>query len=179
MPRKTRRPYLKRLSESLPVPIRCPSKTVTDLEYTTNHALCHQRSFDAKRHVYDPCPLVGGVPIPDYLFLHYMNCPNPSSKDAWLRRLPKKLNLSITYLARALSYGWGIHINEGANYSAIAWTNMSMLLLSGVGAVLWTFFRQDFSRLIWLCMLDCCSFEYRHVLLPLFDMGMNNLLPTA
>lgn len=69
-------------------------------------------SVEAKRYVYDPCPLVGGVLIPDHLFLHYMNCPNPPSSDGWLRRLPKKLHSSIKYVAPALSYGWDVHINN-------------------------------------------------------------------
>jgi hypothetical protein len=73
-----------------------------------------------------------------------MNCPNPLSKDAWLERLPKKLGTSITHNAPAVTYGWGVHIDEGPNYGVIAWVNFFVLLLSGAAAALWSFYRKDF-----------------------------------
>lgn len=77
----------------------------------------------------------------------------------------------MTYMAPALSYGWGVHIDEGPNYAAIAWTNLGALLLSGVAAVLWSFLKHDFQGAFgfacWIVAVlntvTCCYFfRWKH-----------------
>jgi hypothetical protein len=48
----------------------------------------------------------------------------------------KKAHPSILRFTGAVNYGWGIHINEGPNYSAIGVVNFSMMVVSGLVAFL-------------------------------------------
>jgi hypothetical protein len=107
-------------------------------------ALPPKDEVEAERYHYDPCPWKGGKPVPNHIFMHMLDCPDPSSADAWMSRLPKKLKTSITYGTSAMSYGWGVHIDEGPNWAAIAWLNLLVLGLSGVAAGLWKYFENDF-----------------------------------
>jgi hypothetical protein len=73
-----------------------------------------------------------------------LDCPEPSSADAWMSRLPKKLNTSIRHGTGAMTYGWGVHIDEGLNWAAVAQLNLLVVVLSGVAAGLWKYFENDF-----------------------------------
>ena len=82
--------------------------------------------------------------MPQDTFLHYLSCTASNPKLAWLPRLPKKLDSSILRFTGAVNYGWGIHIHEGPNYFAIGIVNIFMMIVSGLVAFLWKYFKDDF-----------------------------------
>lgn len=99
---------------------------------------------DAKKWTYDPCPLDGDPPISEDMFLHYLKCPEESKALFWMLRLPRKLNSSLLESPTSATFGWGVHIDEGPNFAAIFKANFITLVLSGIAAGLWTFFKKDF-----------------------------------
>ena len=108
-------------------------------------ALPPKSEVDAKRYVYNPCPLVDELPIPSDLFLHYLlHCATPSRKLAWMPRIPRKLATSIFTEHGPVSFGWGVHIDEGPDFLKIALLNLGVLVVSGVAALLWKFLEHDF-----------------------------------
>jgi len=82
--------------------------------------------------------------MPEDICLHYLSCTEFDPSPAWLPRLPKKLDPSILRFTGAINEGWGIHINEGPNWSALGWINLVVMILSGVAAGLWKYFMNDF-----------------------------------
>ncbi|KAE9363247.1 hypothetical protein N431DRAFT_304534, partial [Stipitochalara longipes BDJ] len=106
---------------------------------------------DSKRYIYEPCPLPDDSPIPTNPFLHALTCgsqQSDSSSDAepaWLPRLPKKSSPSIFLFDTPINEGWSIHITEGPDWAVIVWLNVSMIVVSGIAALLWSLFRKDFS----------------------------------
>jgi hypothetical protein len=107
-------------------------------------ALPPKSEVDAKKWVYDPCPLEGDPPIAEDLFLHYLQCSEGPSTLFWMPRFPRKLETSLLRSAAAATFGWGIHIDEGPNFAALFKANLVVLLLSGLAAGLWTFLEHDF-----------------------------------
>lgn len=95
-----------------------------------------------------PCPLKDPPPIPNNIFMHYLNSPGSHPGDIWLNRFPKKLNSSI-HQESALSHvgwqacEWGIQISEGPNKKAMLWLTIVAVLTSLVFASLWAFFMKD------------------------------------
>jgi hypothetical protein len=60
-------------------------------------------------------------------------------------RFPRKLQTSLVTAAGAsTAFGWGVHIDEGPDFAALFMANFIVLLLSGVVALLWTLFKDDF-----------------------------------
>ncbi|KAH7374144.1 hypothetical protein BKA64DRAFT_586821 [Cadophora sp. MPI-SDFR-AT-0126] len=107
-------------------------------------ALPPKSEVDAKKWIYDPCPLDGDPPIPENLFLHYLQCSEPSGMLFWMLRFPRKLETSLLNTMAPASFGWGIHIDEGPNFAALFKANFVVLLLSGLAAGLWCLFEHDF-----------------------------------
>ena len=108
-------------------------------------ALPPKSEVDAKKWVYEPCPLEGDPPIPEDLFLHYLSCSEPSSSLFWMLRFPRKLETSLLTAAGAsTAFGWGVHIDEGLDYGAVFKANFLVLLVSGAAAWLWDYMRDDF-----------------------------------
>jgi hypothetical protein len=100
---------------------------------------------DAKNWIYDPCPLNGDPPMPSHLFLHYLECLEPSCNLFWMLRLPRKLNSSIINAGNSsASFGWGIHIEEGPKWVLILSLNLAAVMISGLAALLWDLFVHDF-----------------------------------
>jgi hypothetical protein len=83
---------------------------------------------DQGRYHYFQCPMQPLPPMPDHIFLHYLDHarrttrseknPQAHAEDIFLSRLPKKLGSSIftstsgTGVDATISYGWGVHIVE-------------------------------------------------------------------
>jgi hypothetical protein len=82
---------------------------------------------DEGRYHYEECPMQVLPPMPDHIFLHYLeharrkahSDKSPSEnhlEDIFLKRLPKKLGCSIysaeTGTHSPVSYGWGVYIVE-------------------------------------------------------------------
>jgi hypothetical protein len=108
-------------------------------------ALPPKSEVDAKKWIYDPCPLEGDPPIAEDLFLHYLQCSEQSNALFWMLRFPRKLDTSLlTIPGASTTFGWGIHIDEGPDFAAVAKVNFVVLLLSGVAAGLWALFKHDF-----------------------------------
>ncbi|KAL2065847.1 hypothetical protein VTL71DRAFT_3517 [Oculimacula yallundae] len=121
-------------------------------------ALPPKSEVDAKRYLYNPCPLENELPISSDLFLHYLfSCSSPSRNLIWLPRIPRKLDTSILASPTPASFGWGIHIDEGPDYLKIFILNFAVLGLSGAGALLWSLFKHDFQGAMglaaWIIML--------------------------
>ncbi|KAJ3544228.1 hypothetical protein NM208_g3169 [Fusarium decemcellulare] len=81
---------------------------------------------DNGRYHYYECPMRPLPPMPDHIFLHYLqeakrstahqDNPKAHAEDVFLSRLPKKLGSSIfrggTRAASGVSYGWGVQVIE-------------------------------------------------------------------
>lgn len=81
---------------------------------------------DQGRYHYFKCPMQPLPPMPDHIFLHYLDRarrttssernPQAHAEDIFLNRLPKKLCSSIftagTGADATIFYGWGVHIVE-------------------------------------------------------------------
>lgn len=108
-------------------------------------ALPPKTEVDAKRYIYNPCPLENELPISSDLFLHYLlTCTSPSSRLVWLPRIPRKLSTSIFSCPEPAGFGWGIHIDEGPDYLKIFLINLGILTLSGLAALVWRLLENDF-----------------------------------
>jgi len=59
-------------------------------------------------------------------------------------RFPRKLKASLLKSVASTTFGWGIHIDEGPDFAALFKANFLVLILSGVAAGLWQFFKNDF-----------------------------------
>jgi hypothetical protein len=60
-------------------------------------------------------------------------------------RMPRKLKTSIFNEGIAsTAFGWGVHIDEGPNYSLIFWINCFGFMISGTFAAVWTVYKKDF-----------------------------------
>jgi hypothetical protein len=108
-------------------------------------ALPPEEEVYSNRWIYDPCPWDGDPPIAEHLFLHYLKCTQRSRNLFWMLRIPRKLKTSILNdgIASA-AFGWGVHIDEGPNYSLIFWINFFGLMVSGTFAAAWTVSKKDF-----------------------------------
>ncbi|KAK5700068.1 hypothetical protein LTR97_006203 [Elasticomyces elasticus] len=111
------------------------------------HILCEDESFPseddvkARTYHYKPCPTNprGSPPMPSNVFIHYLHYCNldddvPTCQNTWLNRLPKKLEESVAAQARfagnqALVEGWGVHVIEGIDGTAVLWTTIVALLV--------------------------------------------------
>ena len=114
-------------------------------------ALPPKSEVDAKRYVYNPCPLDDELPISSDLFFHYLlDCSVPSRALIWLPRIPLKLATSIFTNHGPACFGWGVHIDEGPDFLKILLLNLGVLLLSGGAALLWKFLQRDFQGAIGL-----------------------------
>ncbi|MCJ1438964.1 hypothetical protein MMC27_008354 [Xylographa pallens] len=100
---------------------------------------------DNHHYDYEPCPLEPLPPIPDNVFMHYLNDPGPHRRPTWLRRLPKKMNYSLLNASEELVTGWGLHIIEGPNWVAIWTAAFCVTFVSGVFSTLWSILRNDVS----------------------------------
>jgi hypothetical protein len=108
-------------------------------------ALPPKSEVDAKRYIYNPCPLDDELPISSDLFLHYLlDCNSPSRGFIWLPRIPRKLATSIFNEDGPAGFGWGVHIDEGPDFLRIFLLNLGILMLSGVAALIWKFLEKDF-----------------------------------
>ena len=68
------------------------------------------------------------------------DAPAVHKSSTFLNRLPKKIGCSIFAVGDEMdqiSYGWGVHIIEGPNKTAMGWTLVTGVLLSFVISVLY------------------------------------------
>ena len=97
-----------------------------------------KNSVPAKKDAYqwDPCPPNHHPPpygpVPRSVILHWLkSCKAGSNSDMlkaiWLKRLPKKLNESVTQCSDDLPTAWGIHIIEGPDKVWMLWTMICAL----------------------------------------------------
>lgn len=60
-------------------------------------------------------------------------------------RFPRKLGTSLSTTAGAsTTFGWGVHIDEGPDFSSLFVANLVVLMVSGLAAGLWRFLERDF-----------------------------------
>ncbi|KAF4448929.1 hypothetical protein FALBO_16736 [Fusarium albosuccineum] len=97
---------------------------------------------DNGRYHYYECPMQPLPPMPDHIFLHYLqeakrstarqDNPEAHAEDVFLSRLPKKLGSSIfrsgTGAASGVSYGWGVQIIENPS----AWAKSMVGIVSAL-----------------------------------------------
>jgi hypothetical protein len=107
---------------------------------------------DIKQKIWEfcpcPCPLSDPPPIPNNVFLHYLNSPRTHPRATWLNRLPKKLGSSIHQNSEPFHVGcqvrgWGIHVVEGPNGRAMFWLTLTAIISSSLGAVLYAGLTRD------------------------------------
>ncbi|KAL7953700.1 hypothetical protein V8C34DRAFT_296259 [Trichoderma compactum] len=84
-------------------------------------------------------------PMPPEVFVHYLEhgdgdlSPN---RYTWLPRLPKRRNHKVVDCGEATE-GWGIHVIEGPNRTAVFWIVMATISISIIASVLWTTLKGD------------------------------------
>ncbi|KAM6478607.1 hypothetical protein HDV62DRAFT_370831 [Trichoderma sp. SZMC 28011] len=84
-------------------------------------------------------------PMPPEVFVHYLEhgdgdlSPN---RYTWLPRLPKRRNHKVVECGEATE-GWGIHVIEGPNRTAVFWIVMVTISISILASVLWTALKGD------------------------------------
>ncbi|KAL6786567.1 hypothetical protein J3E68DRAFT_420029 [Trichoderma sp. SZMC 28012] len=84
-------------------------------------------------------------PMPPEVFVHYLEhgdgdlSPN---RYTWLPRLPKRRNHKVVDCGEATE-GWGIHVIEGPNRTAVFWIVMTTISISVLASVLWTTLKGD------------------------------------
>ncbi|KAL7790666.1 hypothetical protein V8C43DRAFT_285140 [Trichoderma afarasin] len=84
-------------------------------------------------------------PMPPEVFVHYLEhgdgdlSPN---RYTWLPRLPKRRNHKVVDCGEATE-GWGIHVIEGPNRTAVFWIVMATISISVIASVLWTTLKGD------------------------------------
>ncbi|CAN9426566.1 unnamed protein product [Alternaria alternata] len=97
------------------------------------------------RYDYKECPLKVKPPIDHRTFFHYMNkhkeykdgSANVHSTAKYLQRLPKKIGQSIHDTKSELSFGWGVHIIEGPDKTAISIAILLIVVVSFLVSVLY------------------------------------------
>jgi hypothetical protein len=97
-------------------------------------------------YTYRPVPLKFPPPISSKIFMHLLNCNNPGDvyrRKIWIHRIPKRLKQRLVDVPDLLVFGWGIHIIEGPNKTAVFWITMSAVFASILASVLWTSLRHD------------------------------------
>ncbi|KAL9599472.1 MAG: hypothetical protein Q9219_003811 [cf. Caloplaca sp. 3 TL-2023] len=117
----------------------------TPLSLPSETDILHSRSWE---FCPCPCPLKEPPPIPTNVFLHHFNSTRTHPRNTWLNRLPKKLDKSIHHRCEGphigwQALGWGIHIIEGPNKKAVLAMNVMLVLVSLVGAVVWSVLKGD------------------------------------
>jgi hypothetical protein len=101
---------------------------------------------DVPDYKYSPVPLHPLPPMPEEVFLHYLEYGDIDHihKDKyWLARLPTRLKSRIIEAREVPVWGWGIHIVEGPNRPVIFWITMVTIFASMLAFVLWTSLRED------------------------------------
>jgi hypothetical protein len=88
-------------------------------------------------------PLTGRLPIPTDTFLHYTRHPEEHTGQTWVKRLPKKLDISMYKEQGELPMGWGVQIIEGPNRAVIAWIFAALAFLSCIAAIVWSAVKGD------------------------------------
>lgn len=84
-------------------------------------------------------------PMPPEVFVHYLEhgdgdlSPN---RYTWLPRLPKRHNHKVVDCGEATE-GWGIHVIEGPNRTAVFWIVMTTISISIIASVLWSTLKGD------------------------------------
>ncbi|KAH6838570.1 hypothetical protein B0I37DRAFT_409119 [Chaetomium sp. MPI-CAGE-AT-0009] len=98
----------------------------------------------AEGYTYYPCPL-RPPPIPANIFLHHLSKPGRHPKLVWGSRIPQKLDRSILQIQTPndLVTGWGVHIIEGLNKTAVLLCSLVGLLISMIVAVVWAVVKDD------------------------------------
>ncbi|SCV52652.1 uncharacterized protein FFB14_12715 [Fusarium fujikuroi] len=110
------------------------------------------KEVDEGRYHYFECPMQPLPPMPDHIFLHYLeeakqktgrqDNPAAHAEDIFLSRLPKKLGSSIftsrSGLTSGITYGWGVHIVERPSGWAKSMLGiLSALICIAVFAIAW------------------------------------------
>ncbi|KLO82672.1 uncharacterized protein LW93_9876 [Fusarium fujikuroi] len=110
------------------------------------------KEVDEGRYHYFECPMQPLPPMPDHIFLHYLeeakqktgrqDNPAAHAEDIFLSRLPKKLGSSIftsrSGLTSGITYGWGVHIVERPSGWAKSMLGiLSALICIAVFAITW------------------------------------------
>jgi hypothetical protein len=100
-----------------------------------------EEEVDAGNYKYDPCP-IDGLPIHHITFFHHFYAPASKHPDSmWAARLPWKLGPGLGPMAQ----GWGIQLEEHANWPLFAAFMCFLLLLSGIVAVIYCWRTGDHS----------------------------------
>ncbi|OCL02886.1 hypothetical protein AOQ84DRAFT_348486 [Glonium stellatum] len=90
-----------------------------------------------KKHYEFSCPFPPPMDSREFLHHFYIHG-DVHPQSIYLERLPKKLEPSLSQLqSQGLTFGWGIHIIEGPNKSALSWACFVILLLSFVVSVVY------------------------------------------
>ncbi|KAF5617908.1 hypothetical protein F25303_13153 [Fusarium sp. NRRL 25303] len=110
------------------------------------------KEVDEGRYHYFECPMQPLPPMPDHIFLHYLEEAKQKTgrrdnsaahaEDIFLSRLPKKLGSSIFTsspgIASGITYGWGVHIVERPSSWAKSMLGISSALICiAVFAITW------------------------------------------
>ena len=103
---------------------------------------------ESKRYHYKPCPLDVKPPIPVNVFLHAFFNPDAHTFQFFLNRLPKKLKKQLScgesreVSMSEMSIGWGVHIIEGLNWFLVTCLVISLVICTGLFALVWSISRQ-------------------------------------
>ncbi|KKP04973.1 serine/threonine protein kinase [Trichoderma harzianum] len=84
-------------------------------------------------------------PMPPEVFVHYLEHGDGSlspNRYTWLPRLPKRRNHKVVDCGEATE-GWGIHVIEGPNRTAVFWIVMTTISISILASVLWSTLKGD------------------------------------
>jgi hypothetical protein len=100
---------------------------------------------NTNEYEYTPRPLVPLPPMPSEVFLHYLEHEDKDlclTKSVWTPRLPLRLHKRIIE-CDIPTYGWGIHVIEGPNRSAVFWIVITAIFGSILASILWSSLRND------------------------------------
>ena len=101
-----------------------------------------------KNYEYNPCPPDVEDPLLQNQFIHELLKPGPHLDNYWVDTFPKKLKGKLEYISGQRPVGWGIIINEGINWVVFILGAFSILLLSGVGVVIYALCTKDVSSAV-------------------------------
>ena len=78
-------------------------------------------------------------------FIHELMKPGEHLDSFWLETFPKKLNGRLEYISGQRAVGWGIYINEKLNWPIFLSSVLVVLIIIGIGVILFIVLRKDLS----------------------------------
>lgn len=100
---------------------------------------------EMKNYEYNPCPPDIKNPLLQNQFIHELLKPGPHLDSYWVETFPKKLKGKLEYMSGQRPVGWGIIIHEGINWFVLLLGLFSILLVSGIGVVIYAARTKDVS----------------------------------